>query len=415
MDNALEIHAHYSKLFEAFAALPLYDIRSELGRESSESYKAGHYHEWRRVLQRLRSYLEKSTLDSERYEAVKYFIDSEEEVNERTLPYPECRFPLRETDRSDLKTRFVELIKWQNVPMAGEWISGNDTRTPDEIQGLFLLTSDEETRGRADVIKQRLALLDEWKFNPDSMMPGYNEFAPFPRILSNKQEIKRYPISPHPVTQAPAPIEPLDTPAFTVIKSQAQVLSEMIAQIATDAEASANAKGFTLVGKPGNPVPPARPQPLDTPAAPATTEPLQSGSPALETPVPTVADLCRQPFTPADLNRLLASLNVRTETFTLAGPTYCLSGSLIKKGAVRISKTFAALTELNENGLLNWVGWQAAMKAPPYGLTFGEKVRAYEYKSKNARRQSDTFDRAIESTRRWLNRWRTAYNSQKQP
>ena len=55
------------------------------------------------------------------------------------------------------------------------------------------------------------------------------------------------------------------------------------------------------------------------------------------------------------------------------------------------------------------------MKAPPYGLTFGEKVQAYEYKSKNTRRQSDTFDAAIEQTQRWLSRWRTAYNSQKQP
>ena len=71
--------------------------------------------------------------------------------------------------------------------------------------------------------------------------------------------------------QVPAvtPVPPLDTPAFTVIKSQAQVLSEMIAQIAADAEASANAQGFTLGGKPGNPVPP----------APATTETPQPGSP----------------------------------------------------------------------------------------------------------------------------------------
>ena len=168
---------------------------------------------------------------------------------------------------------------------------------------------------------------------------------------------------------------------------------------------------------------------LDTPAAPAIAEPSQPGSlipnkgcphlgDTLDTaaPVaPTVADLCRQPFTPADLNRLLTSLNVLTEKLTLAGPTYCLSGSVNKKGAVRISKTFAALTELNKNGLLNWVGWQAVMKAPPYGLTFGEKALAYEYKSKNTRRRSNTFDAAIEYTQRWLQRWRTAYNSQKQP
>ena len=154
---------------------------------------------------------------------------------------------------------------------------------------------------------------------------------------------------------------------------------------------------------------------LDTPTAPATTEPPYPDSPHLDTPAPTVADLCRLPFTPADLNRLLTSLDVLTETHTPVGPTYRLSGSTVGKGGVRISKTFAALTELHENGLLNWDGWEAVMKAPPYGLTFGEKVLAYEYKSKNTRRRSNTFDAAIEQTRRWLNRWRTAHNSQKQP
>ena len=204
MDNALEIHAHYSKLFEAFAVLPVYDIRSELDKEAAQHFEGGLYREWRIMLQRLKSYLGKSILDSERHEAVKYYIDRHEPLNEILLSFPECRFPLRETDRVDLKARFVELINCPDRPSAGLWVRGANTRTPEEIQSQCPPILDEETIGRADVIKQRLALLDEWKSHPDSMMLGYNEFAPFPRILSNGQVINQYPISAHPAPQAPA-------------------------------------------------------------------------------------------------------------------------------------------------------------------------------------------------------------------
>ena len=150
------------------------------------------------------------------------------------------------------------------------------------------------------------------------------------------------------------------------------------------------------------------PRPKQAPAAPAT--------PDAGAVMPTVGDFCCNGFTPADLNRLLADLDVLTETSTPAGPTYRLSGKTGGKGGVRISKTFAALTELSENGLFDLCGsWQTAMKAPPYGLTFGEKILTYTYKNEKSRNGSDTFDAAIRQTRRWLGRWQTAHNSQKHP
>ncbi|WP_223653390.1 hypothetical protein [Hymenobacter psoromatis] len=129
---------------------------------------------------------------------------------------------------------------------------------------------------------------------------------------------------------------------------------------------------------------------------------------------PAMADLCRNGFDSAALNRLLKDLDVLTEKSTPAGLTYYLSGTTKGKGGVRLSKTFAALTELHKQQLFVLsADWQATMKMPPYGLTFGEKVLKYEYKSKKSRNQSDTFDAAIEQTQRWLTRWHIAHNSQR--
>lgn len=203
--------------------------------------------------------------------------------------------------------------------------------------------------------------------------------------------------------QVPAatPVPPLDTPAFTVIKSQAQVLSEMIAQIATDAEASANAKGFTLVGKPDNPVPPAPPQPLDTPA---TTEPLQPGSPALETPVPTVADLCRLPFTPADLSELLVRLKVISPAGT------CLTNDLKGKAQGPRAAFTAAYRVLHRAGLLNPVvddkTWATAF-LQAYGAKLGKGAISHKLTVHGTAFTPAPlpFTEAVNTTREWVNEW----------
>lgn len=221
LNKALELHAYYSKMFEVFAVLPPDDIRTELNRESFEHFRSGHYHEWRKVLQRLRSYLGNSTLDDGRREVVRQFVDSEEAINEIMLPYPECRILLLETDRSDLKERFIELIKGQNIPMAGHWVMGIDNRTPDEIQGLCPPVLDEETKSRTEVIKQRLAILDEREAPSVRVIPTKPDgadFVPFLALLNNNQPIKPIPRSPPPpTTQVPtvtvpparSPIAPL--------------------------------------------------------------------------------------------------------------------------------------------------------------------------------------------------------------
>ena len=222
MDNALEIHAHYSKLFEAFAVLPLDDIKRDLRSESLKHFQSGEYHDWRKMLQRMSSYLEKSNLDGQRRESIKAFINNEEAINNIELSYPECRMLLRESDRTELRTRFIELIGGQNMSLAGHWVMGIDKRTPDEIQGLCPPVLDEETKSRTEVIKQRLAILDERKAPSVRVIPpppDGADFVSFLALLNNNQPIKPIPRCPPPAatTQAPTVTAPTSGSPFALL------------------------------------------------------------------------------------------------------------------------------------------------------------------------------------------------------
>ena len=342
MDNALEIHAHYSKLFEAFAVLPPDDIGSELFDQACELWAESPWDEFGAFLKRVESYLEQSQLSPERRAAVAKFLAKQKPHYERGVWLVETRPRVIKHDEPDLKRR---------LSMGGIYPMFESVNPQDRNNHL--------AKVRAEV-KRRLDL------------------------LANQQEL-----------QAPATTEPLDTPAFTVIKSQAQVLSEMIAQIATDAEASANAKGFTLVGKPDNPVPPV--PALDTPTAPTRVIATINA--------PTVADLCRLPFTPAGLNELLVRLKVISPAGT------CLTNDLKGKAQGPRAAFTAAYRVLHRAELLNPVVdkvWAAAF-LQAYGAKLGKCAISHKLTVHGTATAAAPlpFTEAVNIAREWVNEWQS--------
>ena len=266
MDNALEIHAHYSKLFEAFAVLPPDDIGGALFERACELWAESPWNEFGKFLERVESYLEQSQLSPERRARVAKFLTKQKPHYERSRWKPEERPRLIEWERQELIHRRRTLEGYlRNFDEAPDW-RRKMFYAPSVGSVLISVT-------KTEILPALYSSAAQWDYSVwtdsgehrQSLEKSLKEVKRRLELLANQQKL-----------QAPATTEPLDTPAFTVIKSQAQLLSEMIAQIATDAEASANAKGFTLVGKPGNPVPPAPPQTLKAP-----TKGTPAGAPLL--------------------------------------------------------------------------------------------------------------------------------------
>jgi hypothetical protein len=119
-ETPLEIHSYYSKLFEAFAALPPADIGTALFERACELWAEKPWDDFGRFLNRIESYLEQSQLSPERRAEVLAFLDKQKPHYERGCWLPETRPRVIKHDEQDLQRRLVAggiFLEFENVGM----------------------------------------------------------------------------------------------------------------------------------------------------------------------------------------------------------------------------------------------------------------------------------------------------------
>lgn len=187
MEDALEIHAYYSKMFEAFAMLPADDIRRALLPKGPEYTLKGRYRDYHNFLTRLKSYAERSNLDPARRQVIIDYWTQSAPLSELASRYPECRSILQESDRSDLKERFLELADDLSAAWAPSWYAGSASPTTEEILHEIAPSLGEDARARLEVIANRLSVLNA---RAAQIPAGACARSPYPEdainLISNK-------------------------------------------------------------------------------------------------------------------------------------------------------------------------------------------------------------------------------------
>ncbi|WP_324671482.1 hypothetical protein [Hymenobacter sp. GOD-10R] len=151
MNKALELHAYYSKLFEAFAVLPPGDIGSALFDESVELWATSPWQDFGAFLNRVEAYLGASTLSLDRQARIEAFLAKHKTHYERCVWAPEERPYLNETDKGSLQAR-RQLLK------AG-WYNDSEMSENFEWSGSSAL--EEYTQKQLKKVEQRLLILAE--------------------------------------------------------------------------------------------------------------------------------------------------------------------------------------------------------------------------------------------------------------
>ena len=160
MEDLLETHNFYKKLFKAFKALPLQDMVSAINSATSNMLRNGDYEGFRLFTARIKSYGEGSKLSSEKQAVVAEFLGFAEPQLISFEAYPELRPVLRAEDRMTLRCRFFSLLFEDSTANdALVWAMANYC-TMEELEDDAPLPADEKVKISLKTVKERLALLE---------------------------------------------------------------------------------------------------------------------------------------------------------------------------------------------------------------------------------------------------------------
>lgn len=158
MRTPFEIHAHYSKLFEAFGKLPLQDIKVALNLEESRFLLKANYYGLRNHFSRLKTYLNETPPSPERRHLIQEYIDNKGALYRHMLKCPEDRVPNAE-NRLDLRIRFFTLLHPKSHKKAFGWAHKlnplHDTSI-EELEKTSRLTVEEREQLPLEKVKAEL-------------------------------------------------------------------------------------------------------------------------------------------------------------------------------------------------------------------------------------------------------------------
>lgn len=159
MEELLETHNFYKKLFKSFKGLPPQDMVSAINSATSNMLRNGDYESFRLFTARIKSYGERSKLSSERQAVVEEFLSSAEPLLIFFDDCPELRPVLRAEDWIALRCRFFSLLFGGSTANDALVWSMTNYCTMEELEEDAPSSNDEKVKISLKKVKEKLALL----------------------------------------------------------------------------------------------------------------------------------------------------------------------------------------------------------------------------------------------------------------